>query len=111
MAGRDAARVAGDRLRAGTVATDQARGLAQRREVEIVRILLPPLDRCPLAVDTQPQAIFIARCDLTGPQHAARSVAIPEHDMNIVIELPPRHIERSAATSRHCRPVTKAARW
>ena len=50
MAGRDAARVAGDRSRAGAIAADQARRLAERREAEIIGIFLMPLERRPLAV-------------------------------------------------------------
>jgi hypothetical protein len=50
MAGRDAARVAGDWSRAGAIAADQARRLAERREAEIIGIFLMPLERRPLAV-------------------------------------------------------------
>ena len=50
MADRDVARVAGDWSRAGAIAADQARRLAERREAEIIGIFLMPLERRPLAV-------------------------------------------------------------
>jgi hypothetical protein len=94
MAGRDAARVPSDRSRAGAIATDQARRLAERREAEIIGIFLMPLERRPLAVYPQPQIILIAGRNLTRPQHAARALAIPQHDVNVVIEPPSRHEDR-----------------
>ena len=54
-----------------------------------VRLFLLPFQPAFGAIDPQPQRVFIARCHLTGPQHAARTTDIPQHDVGIVVHLAP----------------------
>src|SRR2546430_9930580 len=49
-------------------------------------MLLAPLQTGLLAVDPQPQPVFIARRDLARPQHPTRPVVEPKQDVNVVVE-------------------------
>jgi hypothetical protein len=51
MTGRDARRMSGSGPRRRPAARDQVRRLAERREVNVVRVILPPDDPALLAVD------------------------------------------------------------
>ena len=55
----------------------QALRLADRRKPEIVRVRLHPFDTALVAVDAEPQAVFITRRNLAAPKHVLAGIAPP----------------------------------
>src|SRR6478752_6191193 len=72
MTGRDARRACRRRAGTGTAAGDQLRPAAQRREPELVGILLRERQARLAAVHTDTQPVLVAGRDLAGPEHASR---------------------------------------
>src|SRR5262249_18150579 len=70
-------------------ASNRATRLTQRHKREFVRIFLPPLKPGLLAIDSQPQIVFVPHCDLSCPQAPLRSLGKSQHHMNVVIQAPP----------------------
>src|SRR5204862_3934495 len=67
-------------------ARDRLRRLAERREPELVGLLLVPLDAAAAAVHAQAQVVLVARCDLARPERAACTAGEAKHHLNVVVE-------------------------
>ena len=73
----------------GAAAGDQPLRLAEGREPEIVRILLPPFEAALGAVDAELQAVLVAGRDLARPEHALGAALEAQQDMDVVVERRP----------------------
>ncbi len=91
VARRDARGAAGGGAGAGAAARDQPRRLAQRREPQLVRVLLAEGQPGLAAVDAHAQRVLVARCDLARPQHALRTFGVAQQHMGVVVQPPARH--------------------
>ena len=86
MAGRNAGNPRRFRARTVPVSAQQSLGFPQWRAPEIVRILLRPFKPALGAEHSQAQAVFVARRNLTAPEHAARTAFETQKDVPVVIQ-------------------------
>src|SRR5579863_6945714 len=71
---------------ARAVAAEHDRRLAVLREAEIVGIFLLPFEAGFVAIDAQAKIVFVARSDLTGPQHSASTAGEAKEHVDVVVE-------------------------
>src|SRR3954447_2600495 len=90
---------------------DQPRRLTERREHELVRLLLGPFNATFVAIDSLPQRVLIAGSHLGRPHHTARAVC-GAHSIGALSSSarPSTKVVRSAATRSKRSPVTNSAR-
>src|SRR5882757_3318221 len=91
MPRRDAARMLRRRRGSGPGATDGNRRLAIRRETQIVRILLPPLESRLFSIDPQPNVVLVSCSHLARPQQSSRTALKSQEHLHVVVKPTPRH--------------------
>src|SRR6185312_16426514 len=86
MPTRDSGCVSGSMSRASAAAPNDSSDFSKRREDELIRIFLPPLQSGFFAVHSQAEIIFISRCNLRCPESTLSTLRKTQHHVNVIVE-------------------------